>query len=41
MTNSVDPEQTASPEEFWSGAALFAYSILQATLVYKILDNLP
>ena len=33
MVNSVDPDQTA----VCSGSALFAYAILSATLVYKIL----
>ena len=35
IANNVDPDQTAS-----SGSALFAYAILSATLVYKILGYL-
>ena len=34
--NSVDPDQNV----FWFGSALFAYAILSATLVYKILGHL-
>ena len=39
--NSVDPDQTAPEGAVWSGSALFAYAILLATLVYKILGHLP
>ena len=35
MTNSVDPDQTAS-----EGPTLFAFAILSETLVYKILGHL-
>ena len=41
MANSVDPDQTAPSGAVWSGSALFAYSILSDTLVYKILGHLP
>ena len=41
MANSVDPDQTAPSGTVWSGSALFAYAILSATLVYKILGHLP
>ena len=41
MANSVDPDQTAPSGAVWSGSALFAYAILSATLVYKILGHLP
>ena len=40
MTNSVDPDQTASSEAVWSATALFAYVILSDTLMYKILRHL-
>ena len=39
--NSVDPDQTAPSGAVWSGFALFAYDILLATLVYKILGHYP
>ena len=41
MTNSVDPDQTAPSGAVWSGSALFAYAILSAILVYRILGHLP
>ena len=41
MVNSVDPDQTAPLGADWSGSALFAYTILSTTLVYKILGHLP
>ena len=37
MANRVDPDQTAPLEAVWSGSALFAFTILFETLVYKIL----
>ena len=40
MANSVDPDQTAPEGAVWSGSALFAYTILSATLVYEILGHL-
>ena len=40
IAHIVDPDQTAPPEAVWSGSALFAYSILWETLVYKILGHL-
>ena len=40
MTNSVDPDQTAPSGAVWSGSALFAYSILSETFVFKILQHL-
>ena len=36
MANSVDPDQTAP---LGSGFELFAYAILLATLVYKIIER--
>ena len=41
MANSVDPDHTAPSGAVWSGSALFAYAILSATVVYKILGVLP
>ena len=38
---SVDPDQSAPSGAVWSGSTLFAYAILLATLVYKILGHLP
>ena len=38
--NSADPDQTAPEGAVWSGSALYAYAILLATLVYKILGHL-
>ena len=41
MTNSEDPDQTASSGAVWSGSAEFAVVILSETLVYEILGHLP
>ena len=41
MANSVDPDQTAPEGAVWSWSTLLAYAILQGTLVYEILGNLP
>ena len=40
MASIVDPDQTARSGAGWSGFALFAYTILSDTLVYKILGHL-
>ena len=40
MANSIDPDQTAPSGAAWSGSILFAYDILSATLVCKILGHL-
>ena len=40
MAYSVDPDQSAPSGALWSGSVLFAYAILLATLVYKILGHL-
>ena len=37
MANSVEPDQIAPKGAVWSWSALFAYTILWDTLVYKIL----
>ena len=39
MANSVEIDQTAPSEAVRSRSALFAYAILLATLVYKILGH--
>ena len=37
--NNVDPDQTAPSGAVWSGSALFVYTILSETWVYKILGH--
>ena len=41
MANNIDPDQTGPSEAVWSGSAVFAYAIMSATVVYKILGHLP
>ena len=41
MSNSEDPDQTASEEAVWSGSSLFAYAILSDYFVLVILGHLP
>ena len=42
LNDNVDPDQTASlGGAVLPGSAVFAYAILSATLVYKILGYLP
>ena len=40
MANSIDPDLTAPSGAVCSVSALFAYVILQVTLVFKILGHL-
>ena len=40
MTNSENPDQTASIGAVWPGSALFAYGILSETMVFEILGLL-
>ena len=41
MTNSVDPDQTASSGAVWYGSTLSAYAISTVILLYKVLGHLP